>query len=370
MADAASKNRKSTARPVSRPLARWLHRWLGLTVGLVFTVVAASGSLLAFAPELDGWLYPAIDGPPPEDWVAERGVVMAAIEARHEPGEILVVRFPGEEIGAYEVWLADETRRYYHASNADLLLERGLYADMVTIAHELHVHLLAGEPGELVNGWLALVTTAMLVAGLWVWWPRRGAWRASLLPPPKVMPLRWHLHYWHRTVGAAVAGLLLFLVVTGAALVFYMAVSTVVTGLLGGGEPELPSREQAATESTDWPATLATLDETLPEARAVFYYPPSAMDGTRGFRKKLPDELHPNGRSWVVTDADGTLLLARDATEAAPGQKTMEALYPLHAGRAGSELWRWVAAIAGVLPLGFLVTGVLLWWPRRPWLKD
>ena len=43
----------------------------------------------------------------------------------------------------------------------------------------------------------------------------------------------------------------------------------------------------------------------------------------------------------------------------------MNALYPLHAGRAGSEPWRAAVAVTGLLPLFFFVTGLYTWLARR-----
>jgi PepSY-associated TM region len=40
---------------------------------------------------------------------------------------------------------------------------------------QLHAHLLAGTPGEVVNGFIALLLIFMGLTGLMLWWPRRAA---------------------------------------------------------------------------------------------------------------------------------------------------------------------------------------------------
>lgn len=54
---------------LNRSLWVWVHRWAGLYMAAFLVVAGLTGSVLAFAPELQGWLVPPVR-------VAERGVPM------------------------------------------------------------------------------------------------------------------------------------------------------------------------------------------------------------------------------------------------------------------------------------------------------
>lgn len=252
-----------------RTTAVFLHRWLGLLVGIVFSVVGLSGTIVTFAPELTRMTYPVLDGPLPAGHEQARAAVLAAITREYPRGTVGLVRFPDAALPAYELWLADESRDYRHAVSGELLLHRELDDDLLSFARELHVSLLAGHNGERVLGWLGLGMLVLLITGLWLWCPRNGAWRTIFRIPP-VFGWRPQLYYWHKTVGIASLLLLLFVTLTGTAIVFYTPVQIALTTVFGG-RPEVPPRfELSAAATTDWSAVFGTLDATLPEGRTVF----------------------------------------------------------------------------------------------------
>lgn len=336
-----------------------LHRWLGLVAGVLFVLLGLSGSLLVFGPELLAVQHPALAGPPPAAWEASRTTVLSRTLEAHPPGHVTLVRFPGHPLGVYEVYLADDRQEYRHALSGEVLHERTALGDVLMVARDFHTHLLAGEIGELTLGWLGLVLLVLLASGLWMWWPRQGMWRASLSYPMVRFPGPL-LYWWHSTSGALAFLLLGFLSLTGAAIVFYAISQSLLTGLFGGQPPDFPSRVAAHAE-TRWPLVLQRLDATLPEGRTVFFYPPAEAGEPLVFRKQLPGELHPNGRSHVLLDGWGELAAAYDASAAEWGIRATDSIYPLHAGRAGARWWQWTVAIAGLVPLALFATGFVMW---------
>ncbi len=341
-----------------QPVA-FAHRWLGVLVGAVFVVTGLTGTALAYAPEILRALYPTLDRPLETDWPAARAEVLASIHAKH-PDAVGLIRFPTEALPAYEVYLTDGAQSYYAPGTGEHLATRAPGGDPLMFAHDLHIHLLAGGAGERLLGWLGLAMITMLVIGLWLWWPRRGAWRATFRKP-RSPQRRYRWLWWHKIVGAVSFAVLMFVTLTGPAIIFYAQTQAVLTTLFGGDATPLRAPAPTAVGATDWNAVLASLDRALPSGRTVFYYPGDSLT----FRKRMPDELHPNGRSFIRISADGTLLSTVDASRSAAGQRMTNAIYPLHAGRTGSESWRAIVAATGVLPLFFFVTGVYTWLARR-----
>lgn len=337
-----------------------LHRWTGLTVGAVFVVAGVTGTLLAYDAPITRVIHPELDRRLDPAWVERRATVLERIERTPGPA-IGLVRFPTPALPAYEVYQVGGGRRYHDPLTGGVLLTRAERGDLMMIAHDLHIHLLAGERGERILGWLGIAIAVMLLIGVWLWWPS-GRWRYMLRRPAAGSGAT--LLWWHKTIGAFTGVLLLFVAVTGFAIIFYPQTQSVFTTLFGGEPSTTPV--SAEPSPTYWPAVIDTLDRTLPAGRLVFYYPGEILT----FRKQMPGELHPNGRSFIRTTGDGGLLSAHDASRAAPGQRMTDSMYPLHSGRIGSETWRVVIAISGVLPALFFVSGFVVWWrsryPARP----
>lgn len=340
------------------------HRWLGLSVGALFVLTGLSGSLLAYELELSSLLYPELSSPLPAEWRAQRAELLAEINSAYPAGRISVVRFPADNRGVYEIYLENGERHYRDPLDGELLLAREPLGDPLTVAAELHIHLLAGETGERVLGWLGLAMLALLLAGLWLWWPRPNEWR-SVLQPPGSRRLRPQLFWWHKTIGVATLILLLLVTLTGVGMVFYETAQRLLTGAFGGTPAELPTSVEPSASSTDWRQVVHSLDRTLPAGRTVYFYPPAQPDAPLLFRKKLPAELHPNGRSFVAVTKSGKVVAAVDDTQSGAGLKATHAIYPLHAGNIGNGIYRALVAIAGILPAVFFATGFVLWRMRR-----
>jgi len=102
-----------------------------------------------------------------------------------------------------------------------------------------------------------------------------------------------------------------------------------------------------------WSTIVDRLDGTFPDGQAVFYYPGTPDNARLMFRKRLPGEWHPNGRSYVLIDPyTADVIQAIDAREQGTGTRLMHAVYPVHAARVGG-----VAMVA----LGAFAAAALTW---------
>lgn len=367
MAENIKENASLFSPAALRAAGIFLHRWLGLTVGIVFVVAGLTGSLLAYAPEITGRLFPQIDGPPPAGWQQQRAHVLAQIERGVHAATL--IRFPNESQSAYEIYLADDTLEYRDPLTGDVVLKREPLGDVLSFSRELHTHLFLGHEGEELLGWLGVAMLVLVASGLWLWWPRFGLWRFAFTRP-RTHALGPKLFWWHKTVGFISLTALFFVTLTGVAMVFYVPAQKILTGLFGGSVPEIPRSHDLASSRSDWPAVVAALDKALPDGRTVFLYPPRSDDAVLLFRKQMPGELHPNGRSFIALAPSGERLHANDATQLAAGMRATHAIYPLHSGKAGSETWRFVVFLMGIAPVFFFVTGMWLWLLRRRRLQS
>lgn len=341
-----------------RATLAWLHLWLGLSVGLVFAVVGLSGSALVFHEDLLRWQYPVLA----EGRAVADPVVLERIVAQGRDSGLRAVQLPAPTMPTWIGFHADGRRVHYASDDGRVLLERHTGNDPLLWLHELHTHLLAGERGEALLGVAGLVSVAMLLIGLVLWWPQRGRMLAQLKVHAGPPIRRWLT--WHRTSGVLLLPLLLLSTLTGLGMVYDAAARRLLTSAFGGGEP--PPPPDAPPAPAHWARVLQAAQRGAGDAVLTRVNLPAADAGTVGFRARQPAEWHPNGRSTVTVDTRGTAVLQVHHAAAQPaGTRASYAIYPLHIGVAGGLPLRVATFVAGLLPAFLLVTGALFWLRRR-----
>lgn len=172
----------------------------------------------------------------------------------------------------------------------------------------------------------------------------------------------------HAAQGATTGGLLLFLGLSGAAIVFHGPAGAALNTLLGSSEVVRPTVDRAPGGGLDvaWGPVLAAARRTFPEAALRFATLPREPGASLILRLKQPGELHPNGRSYLVLHpATGAVLERIDAMRTGAGPAVFNALYPLHAGKTGWLGHRAVLLVAGLALIYLAASGLLVFLRRR-----
>lgn len=345
----SSQRRTRTVRPFRvRPLVRAAHLYAGLALSVVLFVLAVTGSALTYKEAYWRWAYPELR-------VAEPGAVAAeelerGIEVAHDRfgDRLRSLKLPEPGVPAYHLYLTDG-EAFMTVGDHAVLDTWGPRDRVMSFLFDLHAHLLAGERGERVGGLIGLLGALMVLTGVYLWWPARRRFRwANALPSGWV---RRRMIAWHRDLGLLASPILLILCLTGGGIVFYAQAGAILNGLFGDPPlPPEPAPALAAARPAPLPeaSLLARIGEELPDARLVFYYPPPPGSGVYGFRLQRPCELHPNGRSYVYLDAAGRTLQRTDACSLPPGERALHAIYPLHAGKAGSDVYKLLVFLGGL----------------------
>ena len=337
---------------------RIVHRWTGLLLAVIVFAVAATGGLLLLRNPYYRSVYPSLAAPITAAQTLARADVLARIETRWEDEGVRLVKLPQPGVNAYQVWLGDGTEAFVDPESG-AVIDRWHWSERLpAFLFELHAHLFTDGAGTVVNGIAALFVLFMALTGVVLWWPaRRGAFRLRGALPTRASP--GELLRSHAAAGALSAVPVVLFAATGAAIVFYGPTERIVTGLFDSRAAQEPDAQLAprAAARRPWTDVLATLDRTLPDGRTVFYYPGSGGNARLMFRKRLPGEWHPNGRSYVLIDPyTGRTLQAIDARTQGAGTRAMHALYPVHAAKVGGPLMVGVAALAA-LGLAWLALG-------------
>ncbi|MFC3550921.1 PepSY-associated TM helix domain-containing protein [Lysobacter cavernae] len=341
-----------------RATLSWLHLWVGLSVGTLFALVSLAGTVLVFHTDLLRWQHPQLAQHAP---VAD-GRVLAAVIKQWQPHGLRSLDLPRAELPVWQGYFQDGSRAYFAPEDGALLLRRSHHDDALLWLHEWHVELLGGETGKEVLGVVGWVSLALVLIGLYLWWPKRGRMLAQLKvftgPPVR----RWLT--WHRSSGVMLLPLLVLATFTGTGMIYSKGFGAVFMGAFGGEKPTAP--EVKGDGLVDWTQALAHARDALPGAELHRVSVPKAGDGALAFRSQASGEWHPVGRSTIHLDRSGAQRLqVYDATANRLGARMSDAIYPLHIGAVGGSVMKWVTALVGLLPAFLLATGFLFWRRRR-----
>jgi uncharacterized iron-regulated membrane protein len=338
-----------------------LHRWLGALVGLGLAVLGLTGAALMWKP---WWVGVPLASRAPDDAEA-----LAMIEAAGKLGARYVT-LPSAEFGVGQAGLSGEGAGAYLAHDGTLLARWGSTWDRPeTFLFDLHHHLLMGETGELIGGWLGIAAVLFAVTGLVLWWPTRRTFRLRALPPRMTRPA---MIRHHRDLGVVLALPILLAGLTAALMVLKPLGAAVFAPLSPRAEVAAwqakPPSPLAATSSPDWSAILAAAHARFPDGELRMIVWPRAPGDPVTIRMRRPAEWHPNGRTTLTLAGDGTLIAARDAPAAPLALRAQNALYPLHSARlADSPMALPLRIVMTLAGLGLALLGslaVVTFWRR------
>jgi len=334
-----SRDRKGDGfwlRWLRRPKSLWIrkalfqiHLWTGVALGLYIFVISLSGSAIVFRNELYNALWPgprtvAISGPRlTHDQLRE-----AARRAypRYRVSWIWDVKRPNQapdqaQNQAIEIWLDraghKKERLFDPYTGQDLGESRPYSIQLLAWLADLHINLLSGNTGRLVNGALAIFLLILSVTGAVLWWPGIRGWRRALAIRPTS---NWKLFNWqlHTVVGL---WMLPFVFLFG------------VVGTYAG----FPRPFQVLVNK------IAPLDvyRLIPEAS--LRSPPNSVF--------IPVDV-PTARPRFVRPKFST------------GDQIIRWFSYLHFGNFGGWPGKALWVVIGLAPAFLFVSGVLMWWNR------
>lgn len=350
-----------------RRLLFHVHLYAGLTIGALLAVMGLSGSVLVFGEELDRNLRPELRRvEPARTRVPLAGVVEGV--TKHQggtaPRQLRLLERPDAPL---EAWMDTHgaLKVYVDPYSGAVLGARTPGQSLVGTLRELHMKLLAGETGEAVVGSAGLVLIALCLTGLVLWWPGRRKLAEGLTLR---RPLRWRRANFdlHKLGGLLSLAFLLMAGLTGAALVFPAPFELALQSVAGTPSRSPPPKTGPTTgEPVPLDTLLAEADRALPGARTTRVDLPTSPGAPLRVRKRLPDEPHPNGMSFVYVDRyGGAVLRVENALEAPLAARLMALRYPLHIGSLGGLATRLLAVLTGLFPAGLFLTGFFLWLAR------
>lgn len=340
---------------------------MGLAFSVLLFLYGVTGTALVYEEAYWRVVYPELRGATPALDFADQAAGVAAAAERFGD-RVRTVKLPWPELAAYHVYL-EEGEAFLTADGFELVDVWGTNERLMSWLFDLHVHLMAGETGERVGGFVALLGVLLALTGLYLWWPTRKRFALRNLLP--LGTKRNQLVAWHRDLGLVFTPILLVVLLTGAGLVFYTTATSLLNGLFGDAPPVVEVPAEGAGDAVAWAdaGLFARVAEAFPDARVSLYTPPAEARRYHTFRLQGACEIHPNGRTFLYLDGDGSVLARSDACAMPPGQRVLQSMYPLHAGKADNAAYKLATFLCGLVLSLLALSGAWGYAKKLGWVR-
>lgn len=370
----ASKRQSAPSAGLGRLRRLWLnvHLWLGLGFAVLLVPISISGALLVWHDHLDALTNPSryavTQGQPlPPSALLESA--RALLGGGFEP---VVVRMP-EGAGWPATVTAREKRQrgaegaaarprlvtvYLDPPTARVLDTAEFRNSLIGFLHRFHENLTFPEySGRAIVGWSGVGMLILSLSGIYLWWPRNAGfvrglrWRRG---PAMSFNLHHFAGFWIALPLAVVSATGIYLGFPQQGRELLSSVAPMTPQQRGGfnapllGSPNLnPNRA----------AEIAAGGDTGLRAAAIFLPAQQAQAWRVQLRNRDSEALV----TVLVDDRSGA------ATKVTPqsGDRIAQWIRWIHEGSHSGVVWQFLVFLCGVLPTGFVVTGVMIWLRSR-----
>lgn len=351
-----------------------LHRYVGLVCSLFVLIVFATGSLLIVEKPLDRWLAPELLTVP-VDARKPIGVeaVLRDIDSRYPGRTPAFIEPPPQPGDPYRVALDSlfGTHVYIDPRDGRILGDRPALRSVMAPLFLLHTGYIGGKAGWYVVGALGIAILGLAVTGAWLWWPRRGQWRKHLRIRGGDGIYRW-LRDGHRSLGLMLLPWTILITLTGTLIIYHDSTEKVLAVVSGKDElfktPAKVPGDTAVRVRDGLDAAIARVLAEQDAGTALSYVALPVKPGDAiQLRMHAPSEWHPYGRTAAFLDPRDFSVMAYEHWQRTGwAGRAFNSLYPLHTGDYGGWWGLTIHFVMGWVGVLFAVSGVWMWWRRRP----
>lgn len=344
-----------------------LHRWVGLVAAVFLFIVAGTGAVLVYAPEIDRALNPQWLVVPPAPGALPKSLDTLVANATRativktpntKPASVIILPTRSDESARVQFGFRHV---FVDPLRGTVLGERGIGEATMAQVRILHHSLLVGRTGRMFTTAASVAAVLLALGGLWLWWPRR-IWRVTRTSTWR--GVNYDLHNVTGFLGSI--GTLLF---AGTAVAMAMAdpVDALSRRVLGDApNPALAPASVRAEVPLSIDAVVARgVGAVRGELREV-QLPPDPH-GTYVLALQVPGEygLRARNRVWIDGN-DGRVRASVDQTVRPMGTRVAMRLEDWHIAAFAPQWSRWFGVVSCVLLAFGSVSGPLIWWkPRR-----
>jgi len=386
---------------------RW-HFYAGLFTAPFLLILAITGALYLFNDELNDLIYPQLRFAPSGDAVLPAGDLVAAVREAYPRDTVTRIDMPvspGRTAMAFVTPEQGEPLRVFVDPGDGTILGDVIYAHtLVGFADVMHGSLLLGRGGDALVELAASWALVLVITGLYLWWPRGRRSRAFRFDRRTRGRKRWREI--HRLVGVYTAVMIVFLIITGLPWASFWGdrVLSPVSNAMGLGYPP-QLRHHGGGEASAEP--VKTMVDTLGDAPWALQQAPlphvhhhhgehggeldtstAAINRVHdilagqglpyGYRLSIPADAgdpysaytypdRPQGQRTLHVDSGGHRLLVNVGFDDYGAiAKAVELGVALHMGNYFGRANQIVMLLTCVAIVALVITGVVMWWRRRP----
>ena len=360
-----------------KKLIAQIHLWLGLVVGLIVIIIALSGAIYCFAPELQHLTqsYRKVEVQniaflPPSQ--------IKQIAEKELPGKAAKRIYYGNKEQSVQVLFRDKEKYSYSVFidpyNGYVLKVRNNKKDFFSVTLELHRTLLIPYGHEVVR-WSTVAFFIIIVSGLVMWWPRnKRATKQGFTIKLRASPKRLNYDL-HRVLGFYASWVILLTVFTG--LMFAFDNFADLTYKLTGSKRSIVQKKPPVIDTTLL-SNVDALNSVWAHVQHDLHHRYAAMLFVLPDKKTDPLLLRANPESKTLYKTDfryfnpntaqeipGAYVWGNyaDAKTVADNIKRMN--YDIHTGAAWGLPGRIAIFFAALIVASLPVTGFYIWWGKR-----
>lgn len=381
-----SKKKKNNGKKQSffRKLAGLLHLWLGLISGIVIMIVALTGAIYAFQPELTDAFQPYQFVEKAAGPMLPVSRIRSIAEAQLPGKTVSRISFSGAERSVSVSFNRKKEGYYYmvyvNPYNGKVLQVKDMDRDFFRQVLNGHMHLWLPDPvGHYIIVYATLVFGLMIISGIVLWWPKkwsRSARKQSFSVKLNASPKRLNYDL-HNVLGFYASWVMIFVVFTG--LVWgFDAVRNAEYWVFSGGK-KYPAKEKTAAakyspqQKVPGADPLDRIDAQIRERYNIAYgrtqfLLPSGEKGTLTVRY-FPEQKRSFNADYLVFDPHTAAILPAGIrgkyADADGGDKANRMNYDIHTGAIGGFPLRLIVFLAALITASLPVTGFYIWWGKR-----
>ena len=381
-----------------RPVLFWFHLSIGISAGTFLFVIALTGVLLAFRPQVTAFAERAqLHVELPADGSVRMSLDPLAAKILEESPEALVTGLtlsaePGSTVafnlGRDKVVYIDPYRGTVLGTGAPRT--RAFFQTVESLHRWFGFQGVGREAAKQVKGAVTLMFGLMILSGFYLWWPRQ--WSSSVFRsiaiPSRSLKGKQRDWNWHNAVGFWSAPWLLVIVLTGLVMAYPWAndllyrltgneppVRNLSTRPMEGskpartGEKALGSRHRDPDHGKEHPVSLdkflAAVDQQAPGWKSAILRLPQDGKPEATVLVEEGSSSRPFTRGMMTLDASrGEVLKWEPYASQNPGRKLRLWARFVHTGEAGGWPGQSLAALAALGALFLIWTGLSLAWRR------
>ncbi len=362
----------------------WIHLTAGLAAGTVIFVMAATGFLLAFEPQITAFAERDVRAVRSDAAAAPAAAsaLVASAEAARPGKRVSAMTVSANPADAVSVALGRETTLFLDPSTARVLGEgSGATRGFFRTVTDWHRWLGAGEENRpkarAFTGAANVAFLLLALTGVVIWWPRKRTARnfKNMTRFQRGLSGRARDFNWHAVIGFWTSAVLLVLTSTGMVMSYRWAGNLLYT-LTGNEPPPAPAARpgrarEAGKAGSETAAARPDYDRLFAAARSqtndwrriTLRIPPGA--GPVTFSIERGESWNPYARSQLTLDPVTAAVTKWETyTDANSGRKLRVWARGLHTGEPFGIPGQAVAGLASLGGMVLVWTGFAMAWRR------